>query len=516
MMLGGWKGLKKNTSFHNVRVDSGSYLDMDSTTGSVNALNGNIIMLNDNNHNRIQKFKNLSSSSFTFSSPFLETTWTSLNITLFIIYMLFQTFMPVYWSISKQIYNYPLTSICIQLFISIIILLIYATFSFHCCFKHHPLSLTIPKQNPNSSSNNLTNINNNQANTISYVNNDFSSYFKFMSSKKNSSGQQSDCNISPIDSLNTHFFKHFFSKFMLKWRLIILPSAFLALNIVVANVAITKGSMDIHILLRATEIIWFVVLSPFLLTDYPSKSSVIATIIITFGAICFSWTDISHTDSTFTIITCNLLSAIFQPFQILFLRRSVRILTMEESETRTMDGINVMTRVEMTLFYLICALFVLLPFQLIFEGSKSWHDLGYGYGANCNWILIIIGSILLLLYELNIVLLTANVEPILICIGQQSEELWRFIISMFLGGITLKICNCFIDKNNDGEQCNIDINNRYPICPCFDEPDDIFSGTGVILHWFGLLFIILGLIFYTYLKAKNTHVTNVNIFKFNR
>ena len=144
------------------------------------------------------------------------------------------------------------------------------------------------------------------------------------------------------------------------------------------------------------------------------------------------------------------------------------------------------------------------------------------FGASCNWTIIIIGGCLTLIYQWNVVSLTREVEPILIGIGQQSEQLWRFIISLFLGGITLKICECLVDKDVDGDNCssdmgmNDDVNNGYPICPCWQQPNDLFTNNGYISHWFGLLFIIIGLIFYCYLKAKNMHVANENIFRFRR
>ena len=65
---------------------------------------------------------------------------------------------------------------------------------------------------------------------------------------------------------------------------------------VTRKIGVSRGSMDIHVLLKATEIIWFVILSPFLLTDYPTKSSVTSSLAITIGAICFSWTTIAQND----------------------------------------------------------------------------------------------------------------------------------------------------------------------------------------------------------------------------
>ena len=77
-------------------------------------------------------------------------------------------------------------------------------------------------------------------------------------------------------------------------------------------------------------------------------------------------------------------------------------------------------------------------------------------------------------------------------------------------------------EDQDGDNCKAgigmhdDMDNVYPMCPCWQKPDDVFDGKGYISHWIGLLLISLGFIFYCYLKAKNTHVTNVNIFRFQR
>ena len=157
---------QKRTSFHNVRVDSGSYLDMEvSTAGSINANNysRNTEIIQENIPQRNRKDNHQSSDSM-FASPFLETTWTSLNITLFIIYMIFDTFTPFYWSISTQIWDYPLTSISIQLSLSIIILFIYNILRFKCCFYSHPIvtsptsSINLIKQGGSLSISNISSI----------------------------------------------------------------------------------------------------------------------------------------------------------------------------------------------------------------------------------------------------------------------------------------------------------------------------------------------------------------------
>ena len=349
---------KKKTSFHNVRVDSGSYMDMEvSTTGSIN-LNDNICT----DLKLPKELKKKSSSQSSFSSPFLETTWTSLNIILFIIYMIFETFMPFYWSISNQIYDYPLTSMSIQLFFCVVLLFIYNIIKFRCCFNRHPIA-----SSPTSSYNNQQNGNFSDMSSWANLFNSQRHKSRLINNEDiaNSEEDMSDDNDGVI---RVSFCKHFWGKFWLKTKLIIFPAAFFSLNMVVTTIGVSQGSMDIHILLKATEIIWFVILSPFLLTDYPTKSSVTSAVAITIGAICFSWSSIGQNDITFLIITCNLLSAIFEPFQILFLRRAARIITVEGSETRMMDGIDLMTKAEMTLIYLFYALIIILPFQLIFEG----------------------------------------------------------------------------------------------------------------------------------------------------
>ena len=85
-----------------------------------------------------------------------------------------------------------------------------------------------------------------------------------------------------------------------------------------------------------------------------------------------------------------------------------------------MDGIDLMTKAEMTLFYLIYALLIILPFQLGFEGVNGWKMVNShsDFGAACNLSVVFIGGCLLLLYEWNVVSLTREVEPILIGIGR--------------------------------------------------------------------------------------------------
>ena len=247
-------------------------------------------------------------------------------------------------------------------------------------------------------------------------------------------------------------------------------------------------------------------------TVHTFKVSVFCAIMTTLGAVLFSWSNMAENDITFTVICCSLLSALFKPFEILLLRRSGRILTKEESESRKLEGMNVMTKAEMTLFYLIVCLITLIPFQFLLEGTASWNAASQHFGLQCNCTLIFMGSLLLLLYEWNSVALVCSVEPLLIGIGEQSESLWNYIIAMFLGGTTLHVCDCLDASDNDNAQCD-DASQGYPSCPCFEESGDVFGGKLMIFHWFGLLFIIFGFMFYCYLKHKNLHVDNVNIFK---
>eukprot|EP00485_Elphidium_margaritaceum_P006288 CAMPEP_0202704282 /NCGR_PEP_ID=MMETSP1385-20130828/16977_1 /ASSEMBLY_ACC=CAM_ASM_000861 /TAXON_ID=933848 /ORGANISM="Elphidium margaritaceum" /LENGTH=239 /DNA_ID=CAMNT_0049362261 /DNA_START=805 /DNA_END=1521 /DNA_ORIENTATION=- len=238
--------------------------------------------------------------------------------------------------------------------------------------------------------------------------------------------------------------------------------------------------------------------------------------VCTIGAVFFSWTTIDKNDVTALIVCCNLLSAVFKPFQILFLRRATRILTLEESETRKMDDVDVMNVAEITMCYVMMSACFLLPFQLIFEGTRGWTQLHESYGTQCNWAVIAIGALLLLVQQWNLVGLVSNAEPILIGIGEQSQQLWRVVVSFFVSGVTLKMCDCVYVESTDGDHCDVDvisyyqIHTQYPQCPCFSPANHVFNGAGFVMHWFGVLLIVLGFVFYCYLKLKNMHVTNIN------
>ena len=192
--------------------------------------------------------------------------------------MIFETFASFYWSISYQIFNHPITSISIQLCICIVFLSIYTIIAFHCCSKHHPVTQT-PNNPPLASS-----INANQYN-------DLSSWANLFISSEKHSAQRVDSTTKCI--FQKHFFHHFLSNFWFKLRLIILPSLCFSANIVVTTIIKAEKSQNIRILLSATEIIWFILLSPFLCSDYPTKGTLHAILCISdcayfqsFGVLC--------------------------------------------------------------------------------------------------------------------------------------------------------------------------------------------------------------------------------------
>merc|ERR1712130_557206 len=107
---------------------------------------------------------------------------------------------------------------------------------------------------------------------------------------------------------------------------------------------------------------------------------------------------------------------------------------------------------------------------------------------------LMIGIIVTLLMQWNVVVLTTKVEPILIGTMQQSKGIWTYLVSLFVGGLTLKVCAC---------QNNLKCGKDYPACPCLKEAEDIFHGNFAGAHIVGVAGIVLGMVYYTFLKYKN-------------
>lgn len=393
--------------------------------------------------------------------------WNLITIILCITYLILSTQMPFYNKIALEIYSYPITSCLFQIIGVVLILIITSWIIYYYQNNNKRLSIF-------------------------------------------------------------HYFSNLFCNgyFLIKCKYLILPSLFFSFNIILTNIGIELTSIDLHILFRSTEIIWFVLLTPILTNDKPTKQAIIAAFLVTIGSTLLAFSTMNADDISLSALIINILSAFFTPLQIIFLKRATYKLNKlkfdnlnininntpnlyhdidddDHNENQNKFIRNVMTKqslsrdeiIEITCIKMLLSLIFILPASLIVEKPKAFNDLIQNYGIYCNLIILIIGIIVTLLMQWNVVALTSKVEPVLIGTLQQSKGIWTYLVSLIVGGVAFKnICGCTMDI-----KCGKD----YPSCPCFKNVDNEFVGDFAIPHIIGVIAIILGMIYYTVLKYKN-------------
>lgn len=82
---------------------------------------------------------------------------------------------------------------------------------------------------------------------------------------------------------------------------------------------------------------------------------------------------------------------------------------------------------EVTCIKMLLSLIFILIAALIVEKPKASIDLMDNYGVTCNVMILMIGIIVTLLMQWNVVALTSEVEPVLIGELQQSKGIWTYI-----------------------------------------------------------------------------------------
>eukprot|EP01083_Nonionella_stella_P313363 1124621_1 len=367
--------------------------------------------------------------------------WNTLSITLCFTYIILQTAMPFYNKIALELYAYPITSCFFQVTGVVVVLLIIA------CIIH-------------------------------YIQNKLSP-FKFL--------------------------QHFFCDkyFKLKCKYLILPSLFFSCNIILTNIGIKLTSIDLHILLRATEIVWFVLLGPLLTKDRPTKHAIIAAFIVTIGSVSLAFSTIDSDNISFEALIINIASAFFTPLQIIFLRRATNKLIALKTSLNNDGVLATLSRdetMELTCLKMLLSLIFIFPPALIVEKPKAFSDITANYGTVCNVNVLVLGMIITLLMQWNVVALTSKVEPLIIGTLQQSKGVWVYIVSWIVGGAMVAVCSC-----HHALKCGKD----YPSCPCYKDPEDAFHGEFAAPHIVGVICIVLGMIYYTVLKYYNKTVTQL-------
>ena len=255
--------------------------------------------------------------------------------------------------------------------------------------------------------------------------------------------------------------------FFYKCKYLLAPALFFSFNIVFTNIGIQLTSVDLHVLLRSTEIIWFVLLTPIFTNDTPTKQAVFAAFIVTIGATSLVFSDMDAHNISFPALIINILSALFSALQSIFLRRAIDKLLELELNHATMG---------ITCLQMLLSLIFILPASLIAEKPKALRALSANYGAMCNSVIVAIGIVVTLLCQWNVVALTTKIEPVLIGTLQQSKGILKYIVSLMLGGTRLRICGCQIDL----------------ICANYFG----FDGHFAALHIIGVSAIILGMAYY--------------------
>jgi len=363
------------------------------------------------------------------------TACSALTITLCITYVILSTQMPFYNKIALEIYAYPITSCFLQV-LGVVLTLLVVLCIMHC-FQH--------KSSP------------------------FQYLLRLFSGKY----------------------------FVFKCKHLCLPSFFFSCNIILTNIGIELTSVDLHILLRATEIIWFVLLTPVFTNDKPTKQAILAAFIVTIGAGALAFSSMDTDSISLAALVINILSAFFTPLQIIFLRRATnQIIAFKQASMHDQSGqLSRDETMQITCLKMLLSLLFILPAALIVETHTAFVDLTRNFGLGCNVWVLCIGVILTLLMQWNVVALTSKVEPVLIGTLQQSKGIWVYLASLIIGAATLKLCECEVEL-----KCGKD----YPSCPCFKNPQDAFHGDFAIPHVVGVVAILLGIVYYSALKYKGS------------
>ena len=243
--------------------------------------------------------RSTSSSFHSNHPPIGSPSWTILSVILFTTCVLLMTVMPFYNKTLFQIYNKPITATLIQLIGVTVFLFFYCIFA-----KKYELYQSKQLQIQNLSHTPLDN--DDMVPTM----------------RNNNNNSNPDSIVSIIKEL------YFYNNIKMKLGYLILPAFFFSGSILLTNIGIDLSSVDISTLLRATEIVWFVILTPIITQrDYPTIHAIICAFTVMIGTILLSWSVLKTHSITPQALIINIASTIFTPFQIVYLKRATNILT---------------------------------------------------------------------------------------------------------------------------------------------------------------------------------------------
>ncbi|ETO23814.1 hypothetical protein RFI_13363 [Reticulomyxa filosa] len=321
----------------------------------------------------------------------------------------------------------------------------------------------------------------------------------------------------------------------------ILPSLCFACSIILTNIGIDLASVDVHALLRSTEIVYIVVFSYlFAAQDRPSYLAGICACLVGVGAAFYSWGSIDSGAVQANALVINLVSSIASPFEILFTRKVTKFyrykisdihiyilfnfffkkksfenvyfkkcivhVLNEKSVIRKEKNIPVLKSSEITGLKMLLSLLFIFPAALIYEKQTPWVQLNQVYGLSCNLLLLAFGIFLTLLYQWNTVALLAKIEPVIVGVASQAKSIGTYLLSLAIGGIFLHICHCTRQQQSSCSSGDT----AYPQCPCFDPTTSQFYGSYAWEHIVGVVFIVLGIAMYSTLKYFNRHIQRLS------
>ena len=219
----------------------------------------------------------------------INTRTTSMKWTLILVlsHLLLDTCLPFYNKLLFQIYNYPITSVLIQVIGVVIFLSIY--------------SIIVRKRDTSYNYNYNYNV--------------------------------TSCKFIIHDI--------FWCNLKIKFYYLIMPSLLFSLSILLTNIGIDIASVDINALLNCSKIIWFVILTPIITRkDFPTLYAIILSFVLMIGTTLFSWSMMDSNKLSVAQLIVNALSSFFSPLQVVCLKRATNVLADPTSEERIRSGVK--------------------------------------------------------------------------------------------------------------------------------------------------------------------------------
>lgn len=128
------------------------------------------------------------------------------------------------------------------------------------------------------------------------------------------------------------FLTRHFGVFFRNWSYLVVPGLLFAAVMALTNTSLSLTSVNLHVLLRSTLIVWVVVGAWLVEGERPSIITAIACAVVTAGAIMASYkAGVSYSGQAPAAITLTVLSAAASGWLLVFTRRAARVLGIKAS-----------------------------------------------------------------------------------------------------------------------------------------------------------------------------------------